>query len=176
MSWVRIDDAFLSHHKVERISRRTLGFWLQGLLYTARNLTDGKIPKSFVRTKTDMALADELVKRDLWEETDKNYIVHDYLEWNHSKAEVKKSREQAQIRYMKWLEKQRSSAVQTPFKQTDYIGKEVVNQLVVNQLEGGVGGDGSEPPADIPESIRAENIHRVAEMAAEAAAKMAMPK
>ena len=44
MPWVKIDDHFSEHPKHARVGPPGWGYWLAGLAYANRNLTDGFIP------------------------------------------------------------------------------------------------------------------------------------
>jgi hypothetical protein len=50
MAWVRIDDHFDEHPKMQRVGPLAWGVWLAGLAYCNRNTTDGFIPWSKART------------------------------------------------------------------------------------------------------------------------------
>ena len=108
---LKIDDGFLGHRKADHISDRVLGFWVRSLLYVARNLTDGRLPASFVRTKTQMALCDDLLHRGLWEKTEHGYLVHDYLQWNDAKAVVESRRATNRLRQAAWRDRNAVSNV-----------------------------------------------------------------
>lgn len=65
MAWVRIDDHFDEHPKMQRVGPIAWGYWLAGLAYCNRNLTDGFIPWNKARTLCSF----EVVEDDgmLWE-------------------------------------------------------------------------------------------------------------
>ena len=92
MPWAKVDDQFTDHVKVVSLSLAAKGLWLCGLVYAARRSTDGFIPASVpIREGAgeDVApLIDELVRADLWVRCDGGYRIHDYLEYNPSKAEI----------------------------------------------------------------------------------------
>lgn len=50
MGWVRIDDGFDEHPKLQRVGPLAWGYWLAGLAYCNRNLTDGFIPWTKARS------------------------------------------------------------------------------------------------------------------------------
>ena len=97
MSWVKLDDQFSDHPKI--LSAGPLAGWLYvcGLTYAGRYLTDGFIPQAQVRKLADVedsaALADRLVTCGLWERVDGGYMIHDYLQYNPSGAEVRAQRD-----------------------------------------------------------------------------------
>jgi hypothetical protein len=91
--WSKIDDGFSDHPKV--IEAGPLAGWLFvcGLCYCAKFLTDGFIPAAKVRRLADVDnaadLAARLVAVGLWEPRDGGYQVHDYLDYQYSKAQSK---------------------------------------------------------------------------------------
>ncbi len=109
MPWARIDDNMLSHHKFEGISDRLLGFWLRGLLYAARNLSDGAIPRRFAHSKTEQGLADALVSRQLWERTDAGWTIHHFLDLNPSKEQTERQRRLHRERQARYRDREASS-------------------------------------------------------------------
>lgn len=93
MTWARIDDHFPEHPKVVGISDRAFRVHIAALCYAARYLTDGHIPKAVpsalgARTR-DIA---ELVGAALWEPNGDSYVIHDYLDYNPSRAAVEAER------------------------------------------------------------------------------------
>lgn len=50
MPWVKIDEAFSEHPKLAKVGPLGWGYWLAGLAYCNRNLTDGFIPRSVAFT------------------------------------------------------------------------------------------------------------------------------
>lgn len=108
MMWLRIDDQFSDHPKLVRAG--DLAAWLHvcGLCYCARHLTDGLIPLGQAeRMDYSGERIERLVSAGLWEKTEDGYLVHDYLDYNPSRAEVLASRE-ANARYQAtWRNKHR---------------------------------------------------------------------
>jgi hypothetical protein len=115
MGWVRIDDGFADHPKIARIG--PFGTWMQiqALCYANKNLTDGFIP--FAVARGFMARADRvdgegriwttgefsgvvghdpddtdwpelLVEVGIWEPRPGGYQIHDYPEYQLTKAEI----------------------------------------------------------------------------------------
>ena len=100
MAWVRLDDQFTDHPKV--VAAGPLAAWLYvcGLTYCARHLTDGLIPVAQVRQMAASGagkLAAALVAVGLWEEAPGGYRVHDYLEYNPTRAQVLALRQQRAV-------------------------------------------------------------------------------
>jgi hypothetical protein len=105
MSWARLDDGILDNAKI--IAAGPLGFALHvaAITWCARNLTDGRIPKSrahmlFPGDWQDTAL--HLCVCKLWNENGDSYQVHDFLEYNFSRATVEKRRAGTRLRMQKY--------------------------------------------------------------------------
>ncbi len=49
MGWVKLDDKFPEHPKLERIGDRAFRIHIRGLCYSALHLTDGLVPRAVVR-------------------------------------------------------------------------------------------------------------------------------
>jgi len=101
MVWAKIDDQFTDHEKVVGLSLAAKGLWLCGLVYSARRLTDGFVSEDVVARECYNAesdsltwpeLSNELVNAGLWERADRGFQIHDYLEYNPSKAQVQAER------------------------------------------------------------------------------------
>lgn len=102
MSWVRIDDQFADHPKFLAISEEGLALWVRGLAYCNRHLTDGVIPDAALgilsRAKRPSDIASQLVTAGLWTRIERGYLVHDFLQWNPSKADVLATRESKKVK------------------------------------------------------------------------------
>lgn len=119
MTWVRLDDGFADHPKIEAAG--ALAGWLHvaALCYCARHLTDGRIPKSKARRLTDIPSPAKhiaaLLDAHLWHEDGDDYIIHDYLDYQPARSEVEKDREAARERMANARRnKRRSSGEQHP--------------------------------------------------------------
>ena len=89
MTWVRIDDAFPEHPKVLSLGddyERGVALHVRGLCYCARNLTDGHVPARMFRE--DAEIRSRLVEVGMWHEVEGGFVIHDYLDYNPSKAEA----------------------------------------------------------------------------------------
>ena len=113
MPWARLDDNFPDHVKV--IEAGPLACWLHvcGICYSARQLTDGYIPRAYVfrlaSVENPLELVQRLVDVGLWHEVENGYQIHDYLEYNPSAAQVKAKREANAKRQASWRERHRKS-------------------------------------------------------------------
>jgi hypothetical protein len=91
MAWARLDDGFYGHPKVLQAGLAATGLHVLAISYCSRYLTDGHVSTEFVRQtagRSATKLARNLVEAGLWECTDRGWIVHDYLDYNPSRADV----------------------------------------------------------------------------------------
>lgn len=109
MPHAKFDDKFPDHPKVASLSDSAYRLHTAGIIYCARNLTDGlvevvEVPR-LVRAYRKRALQ-ELVDRGLWIALPggAHYEIHDYLDHNDSKEIVEKNRARAAERQRKWRE------------------------------------------------------------------------
>ncbi len=104
MAWVRLDDGFADHPKILRAGPLALALQVRAFCYASRHETDGFIPlealphlvnglgdalKASAQAK---AWAAAMVESGLWEQSENGYIIHDFLDYNPSKAERKRIR------------------------------------------------------------------------------------
>jgi len=93
MGTARFDDGTIDCPKFDVAGPVASWMWFCGVLYCRRALTDGFVPKSKVPTlvpaiSTNAAFrsAAKLVEARLWHDAVGGYQIHDYLDWNPSKA------------------------------------------------------------------------------------------
>lgn len=87
MTWVRLDDSFPTHPKISRLSDAQFRYYVIALCYASRHLTDGLvIPEALPRTHPSVPVA--LVAAGLFEKTPNGLIIHDFLDFQRSRAEV----------------------------------------------------------------------------------------
>lgn len=102
MSWFKLDDHFPDHPKFVAAGGDAAWLWICGGCYCARHLTDGLIPKAAVPRLSDRRnptkLAERLVGVGAWIDRGDCYEMHDYLEFNPSRADVEGVRDAAQVR------------------------------------------------------------------------------
>src|SRR4029453_3920467 len=121
MSWVRLDDQYPDHPKVRALGPLGLALQTAAICYCGRYLTDGflsftsaagiiaSIMAPFTlqngsvwtpgitsgasgKDAQEIDWAAEMVKAGLWESRKRGYYVHDYLDFNPSRAEVLRAR------------------------------------------------------------------------------------
>lgn len=116
MPWVRLDEEFPDHPKV--VTAGPLAGWLHvcALAYCNRHLTDGFVPHAQVGRLVNFAgiidldvdpgpmdardlpdaspyvLADRLVALGMWEKRQGGYVIHDFLDYQPSRAEIEAQR------------------------------------------------------------------------------------
>lgn len=100
MSFAQFHDGFYRNPKVRRAGSLGAWMWAASIGYASENLTDGFIPShelaalcSDLDTKPRLKVAAKLVEVGLWEVVDGGWRIHDYLNWNLSKAAIIARRE-----------------------------------------------------------------------------------
>jgi len=89
MPWIRFEDNFPEHPKVLALSDGAFRLHVRAIGYAARLLTDGHVSSAALRSMTRRsALPAELVAAGIWETVKDGYVVHDYLDYQPSKAEI----------------------------------------------------------------------------------------
>ena len=94
MSWVKVDDQMPRHPKLLSLGRDRLvcqGVWLDGMCYASGYLTDGFIPSAALE-KGSERYARRLVEVGLWERVEGGYRIHDYHDYQPTRAAVTESR------------------------------------------------------------------------------------
>jgi hypothetical protein len=93
MPWGRLDDSLYDHPKLDLVPVEerlaAIGLWARAISWCNRFLTDGMVPRARIE-KLDgtTELADQLVAAGLFEATSTGYIVHDFLHFNDSRADI----------------------------------------------------------------------------------------
>lgn len=120
MTWVKLDDHMAEHPKFVRLgdlAPLALALQVRAMCYSARYLTDGRIPPQAIgqlivgfaaygietggvagmMTVGEQADAFDwpaiMVKAGLWEKSRGDYVIHDYLKYNPSREQVLADRE-----------------------------------------------------------------------------------
>lgn len=98
MTWVNLDDQMPEHPKVAVLSDGAFRLHLSAIFYCNRHLTDGVVhativPRLMPRYRKNYL--DELLTvtgtngdEPLWIPHGNSYEIHDYLDWNKSRADV----------------------------------------------------------------------------------------
>lgn len=102
--WSKIDDQFYLRPKNALIDRDGQDLYLAGLVFSSGQLTDGVIPvgklgllalwAKLPDVANVLAIAKQLVEANYWHLLeDGSYVIHDFLDYNPSRAEVEALRE-----------------------------------------------------------------------------------
>jgi len=127
MPWVRFDDQYPIHRKVDGLSDAAFRLHTSAIFWSARNLTDGFVSEEDLggvtaRVRTPARFAAECVAKDNWHDSrypcpsekcpapvDDSYpqgwVIHDYWEYQPSKQQVVKERQASALRQKRWKEK-----------------------------------------------------------------------
>lgn len=97
MAWLRVDDRVRTHPKLVQAGPEASWFWFCGICYSREHLTDGFIPAGILPSlapgvRNGKALAAKLVGVNLWHAAEGGYQIHDFLDWNPSRADVQAQR------------------------------------------------------------------------------------
>lgn len=110
MPWVPLDDEFPEHPKNDALSDLAFRLKVAGICYSNRHLTDGlipadKVPRLVPRFKR--SALNELLNASHWtyHESIATYEIHDYLQWNKSRAQIEEESERQRKRARKRWEK-----------------------------------------------------------------------
>jgi hypothetical protein len=96
VAWANLDDQFPKHPKIVGLTDGAFRLQVSGICHAAQYLTDGLIQPETVpilMPRYRSRVLDELVDKGLWIPDGAAYTIHDYLEWNRSKAQVLAERE-----------------------------------------------------------------------------------
>jgi hypothetical protein len=116
MAWARIHDGAMNNPKILGLLdwRNPFCVWVWGLSYCQLQLTDGLIPYAAMPNRTATKTAESLVVAGLWTRHDDGFRVHDYLDWNDSRAQVLLKRQEAKARMAKARRRSREQASEHP--------------------------------------------------------------
>lgn len=123
MTWVRIDDAALSHPKVARAGVDGFGLWIGSLAYANRHVTDGFIPSDCLSLLVPSSwkfgdarlalLSERLVALGLWHLCEGGWAIHGYAEYQEQALKVnvtdRRERDAERKRQQRIREKRRES-------------------------------------------------------------------
>lgn len=123
MSWVRFDDMFPIHRKVEGLSDAAFRLHAHAIFWCSRNETDGFIgteelvhaaPRGMENPEAVVTeLVTELTRYEdsrLWEETDGGWVIHDYLDYQPSKAQLNEERKKNAVRQARFRARTRENS------------------------------------------------------------------
>lgn len=115
MSFLRLEDSFFSHPKARAVGKDGRELFLAGLCWCSTNLTDGKIPKTSLPliaalAEVRVAVAPKLVASGFWIDEGDQYVVHNYLKFQRSRAQVDADKAKAAERQRHAREKKESQS------------------------------------------------------------------
>lgn len=100
MAWLKIDDRVRTHVKIVAAGPQAAWFWFCGICYCREHLTDGFIPTGMLASLCPGVSgaqakrhARKLIEVGLWHEAPGGFTVHDFLDWNPSRAQIEADRE-----------------------------------------------------------------------------------
>jgi hypothetical protein len=129
MPYLNIDDGMPDHPKVEALSDAAFRLHVTAMAYCAHKMTDGLVERRKARRLTETAsdvVVSELIGAGIWHDAGKGcthaesveertcradgvagyYLLHDYLQWNHSREWWTKRRRDQAERKRKWKARQ----------------------------------------------------------------------
>lgn len=113
MVWVRLDDSFCEHPKVKLLSPAAFRLHVEALCYCGRTLSEGFVPKPFVEGReapaAELSRTPTGYEHGLWEEKADGWVIHDFLEYNPSRAQVKHGRKVTSKRVKRWRNAKRNA-------------------------------------------------------------------
>ena len=94
MTWLKVDDQFYRHPKVQALTDAAFRLHVFGLCFSAQYLTDGFVADPVLRSERPKSapLTAELVRAQLWHREAGGYRIHDYLKYNPSREHVEAER------------------------------------------------------------------------------------
>lgn len=94
MPWIKIDDQMAFHRKVLTAGNEAVGAWVRAMSWSAKEGTDGIIPKETAFALAPKRIWDRLCTATLVHKVDPGYEIHDYLDYNLSAEEIASKRRQ----------------------------------------------------------------------------------
>lgn len=105
MSYAQIDDQMTFNPKIIAAGNEAVGAWARMLSYCSAHQTDGLVPGQVAQMVAGADVLARLVAVGLLDADGSDYRVHDYLDWNISKADWKRKQAQEQERKRRYLER-----------------------------------------------------------------------
>ncbi len=98
MPWFKVDDQTTFHPKVMRAGNAAFGAWVRLGAYCNAQLTDGFIPASVARMIASRRELETLIESQFLDQIEGGYRIHDYLEYQPSRAQVEAERKATRAR------------------------------------------------------------------------------
>lgn len=135
MTWVKLDDDFPEHPKVDRLSDAAFRLHVAAMCHCSRLLTDGYVGQERVSRLVPRfrpAQVVELTDAGLWEPADCGWQIHDYLLYQPTAEKVKAERAAAAERMRRHRSPERSGEqpanVREKFADPVPVPQEIVNK------------------------------------------------
>jgi hypothetical protein len=99
VGWVRIEDGVYAHPKILRTPKPARWAWVAGMAYANAYLTDGHVPAEALRIfDATRPEARALAAAGLWLPVDGGWQIHDYGDYQATRAQVEAERATARAR------------------------------------------------------------------------------
>jgi hypothetical protein len=120
MPWFALDDGFDSHPKVRKAGNAAVGLFVRLGVHATKHLTEGHLDGDIVRGYGTPATVRKLISVGMLhgfghdckrceQPTEDGYVIHDYLEYNKSRAQIEAAREAARKRQQKGRDSARAN-------------------------------------------------------------------
>ncbi|MFI7294010.1 hypothetical protein [Streptomyces sp. NPDC050121] len=120
MAWFALDDGFDTHPKVRKAGNAAVGLFVRLGVHATRHLTEGHLDGDIVRSYGTEPNVRKLIAVGLLhaaghqcprceQPADGDYVIHDYLDYNKSRAQIENAREAARKRQQKGRDTARSN-------------------------------------------------------------------
>ena len=108
MPYARIDTSLWRNPKVQALSPNAYRLYIQSIVWSVDNLTDGHFPRTFralfaqkMHHVTAKKCRIELIHSQLWHVTERGYRIHDFDEYQFTKVQIEQRREANRIAQQK---------------------------------------------------------------------------
>lgn len=120
MAWFALDDGFDTHPKVRKAGNAAVGLFVRLGVHATRHLTEGHLDGDIVRQYGTEPNIRKLVAVGMLhpsghacprcpQPADGDYVIHDYLDYNKSRAQIEAAREAARKRQQRGRETARAN-------------------------------------------------------------------
>lgn len=99
MPWAKFDDRLHTHRKIMQIDNDAMAVWVCSVTYCAENLTDGFLTEGeadrlLALRNAPKQIVKQLLQVCLWENAANGYRVHDFLDYNPSREDALKLKDE----------------------------------------------------------------------------------
>ncbi|WP_060887637.1 hypothetical protein [Streptomyces caniscabiei] len=120
MPWFALDDGFDSHPKVRKAGNAAVGLFVRLGVHATKHLTEGHLDADIVRDYGTPATVRKLISVGMLhasghdckrceQPAEDGYVIHDYLDYNKSRAQIEAAREHARKRQQKGRDNARAN-------------------------------------------------------------------